>query len=151
MNEFENTYKVYVQTDTNGNIIAPPNSSAFLSDTTGWVQIDEGVGDKYHHAQGNYFGKPIMTTKGVYRYKLVDGKVVLNSNLDAEVSAALTKTAKLAQIETLKAQLSESDYKVIKCSECNLAGLTAPYDIAKLNAERQAIRDQINKLEATIK
>ncbi len=151
MNEFENTYKVYVQTDTNGNIIAPPNSSAFLTDVTGWVQIDEGIGDKYHHAQGNYFDKPIMTTEGVCRYKLVDGVAVLRSDLDADIAAAQKKAENLTQIETLKTQLSASDYKVIKCSECSLAGLTVPYDITALNAERQAIRDQINTLEVTIR
>lgn len=51
------------------------------------------------------------------------------------------------QITQLKFQLSESDYKVIKCAECQLAGLELPYDILSLNAERQAIRDQIKALE----
>ena len=30
------------------------NSSAFLTDLTGWKLIDEGIGDKYHHAQNYY-------------------------------------------------------------------------------------------------
>ena len=65
-------YKVYVKTDSSGYITAV-NSSAFLSDTTGWVEIDEGTGDRYHHAQGNYFPERIITGGGAYRYKLVDG------------------------------------------------------------------------------
>ena len=73
--EFENTYIVYVETDSNGYITAV-NSSAFLTDTTGWTEIDRGYGDKYHHAQGNYFPQPIITMGGAYRYKLVDGKPV---------------------------------------------------------------------------
>jgi hypothetical protein len=68
-------YKVYIKTDAASNITTV-NSSAFLNDTTGWIQIDEGTGDKYHHAQGNYFDKPIITSSGVYRYKLVDGAAV---------------------------------------------------------------------------
>jgi hypothetical protein len=68
-------YIVYVKTDSNGYITAV-NSSAFLTDTAGWVEIDSGYGDKYHHAQGNYFPEPIFTDGGAYRYKLVDGKVV---------------------------------------------------------------------------
>lgn len=60
------------------------------------------------------------------------------------------KPTKEEQIAALKAQLSASDYKVIKCAECSLAGLPTPYGIVSLNAERQAIRDQINALEATI-
>lgn len=68
-------YIVYVRPDKNGYITAV-NSSEFLSDTTGWVEIDRGYGDKYHHAQGNYFPESIFTEGGAYRYKLVDGEVV---------------------------------------------------------------------------
>jgi hypothetical protein len=53
-----------------------------------------------------------------------------------------------AQITALKSQLAETDYKIIKCLEYSLAGLETPYDIAALHAERQAIRDEINALEA---
>lgn len=68
-------YIVYVKPNENGYITAV-NSSAFLSDTTGWVEIDRGTGDRYHHAQGNYFETPIITEGGAYRYKLVDGEPV---------------------------------------------------------------------------
>lgn len=68
-------YIVCVKTDEQNRIIAV-NSSAFLADVTGWMKIDSGFGDKYHHAQGNYFAKPICDGNGVYRYKLVDGKPV---------------------------------------------------------------------------
>lgn len=51
------------------------------------------------------------------------------------------------QIAELKAKLSATDYKVIKCSECQLLGQEMPYDVAELHAERQAIRDEINALE----
>lgn len=70
-----NPYIVYVKTNSNGYITAA-NSSAFLADTTGWVEIDQGIGDKYHHAQGNYFPRPIIADGGAYCYKLVDGKPV---------------------------------------------------------------------------
>ena len=73
--EFENPYIVYVKTDSNGYITAV-NSSAFLTDTADWVEIDQGYGDKYHHAQGNYFPESFITDGGAYRYKLVDGEVV---------------------------------------------------------------------------
>ena len=70
-----NPYIVYVKTNSEGYITAV-NSSAFLEDVTEWVEIDSGYGDKYHHAQGNYFPKPIMTMVGAYCYKLVDDEVV---------------------------------------------------------------------------
>lgn len=51
------------------------------------------------------------------------------------------------QIAELKEQLSATDYKVIKCSEAQLAGEPMPYDVAELHTERQALRDKINELE----
>ena len=66
-------YTVYVKSNESG-YITTVNSSEFLPDTNGWVEIDRGIGDKYHHAQGNYFPLPIITDGGAYRYKMVDGK-----------------------------------------------------------------------------
>jgi len=54
---------------------------------------------------------------------------------------------KQRRIEELKAELKSTDYKIIKCSECDLAGLPLPYDITELHITRQAIRDEINELE----
>ena len=68
-------YIVYVQTDSSGYITAV-NSSAFLTDTDGWTEIDSGYGDKYHHAQGNYFPEFLTTDSHVWRYKLVNGEPV---------------------------------------------------------------------------
>lgn len=51
------------------------------------------------------------------------------------------------KIAELKKQLNATDYKIIKCSECQLVGKEMPYDVAELHAERQAIRDEINQLE----
>jgi hypothetical protein len=43
--------------------------------------------------------------------------------------------------------LKESDWKVIVNQELRLAGLMPKYDPIMLHAERQAWRDEINKLE----
>lgn len=65
-------YKVFVFVNEAGYISAV-NSSAFLSDATGWTEVDSGTGDRFHHAQGNYFPAPILTEGGAYRYKLANG------------------------------------------------------------------------------
>lgn len=52
-----------------------------------------------------------------------------------------------ARIAELKAELGSTDYKIIKCSECSLAGEELPYDIIELHTQRQALRDEINELE----
>ena len=74
MNE-SNKIGVYVRVDENNNIIEV-NSDIFIPDLTGWIKIDEGVGDKYAHAQSQYFNKPLLNDNGIYNYKLVNGKVV---------------------------------------------------------------------------
>lgn len=65
-------YKVYVKINSDG-IITAINSSAFISDPTNWTEIDEGTGDRYHHAQNHYLDKSLIDENGSYNYKLVDG------------------------------------------------------------------------------
>ena len=50
-------------------------------------------------------------------------------------------------IEELKQQLSDTDYKIIKCYEYQMAGIPLPYDIQALHTERQAVRDKIAELQ----
>ena len=57
------------------------------------------------------------------------------------------KSELILDIESLKSELQESDYKVIKCAEALTIGAEMPYDVASLHKERQALRDKINKLE----
>ena len=54
------------------------------------------------------------------------------------------------RIVRLKQALADSDYKVIKCAEAQMAGVELPYNIAELHAERQELRDMINELELIV-
>ena len=56
----------------------------------------------------------------------------------------------ILDIESLKSELQESDYKVIKCSEALTIGAEMPYDVESLHNERQALRDKINELESEV-
>lgn len=56
----------------------------------------------------------------------------------------------LSEIERLKSELQESDYKVIKCAEALTIGAEMPYDVTALHKERQALRDKINELESEV-
>lgn len=105
-------YLVYVKADEQGRIIAI-NSSEFLQDVTGWVQVDEGVGDRYHHAQGNYLPNPIVDDRGVYRYKLAGGQVVerTQEEMDAdwvEPEPVPTDKERIAALEKDNADLKEA-------------------------------------------
>lgn len=70
------TSKVYVLPDSFGRITRIDGGYTIgnIKDSTGWVLIDEGYGDRYNLCQGNYLSKPLMDERGVYRYKLSDGK-----------------------------------------------------------------------------
>lgn len=53
-----------------------------------------------------------------------------------------------SQIESLKLQISSTDYIIIKVSECSFVGKECEeYDMIAIHAERQLIRDKINALE----
>lgn len=65
---------VYVRLDESNNIVEI-NSDRFITDKIGWVKIDEGFGDKYNHAQGNYLDKPLFDDYGRYNYQLANGEV----------------------------------------------------------------------------
>lgn len=71
----EDKIKVYIKVNENNEII-DVNSDIFIDDLTSWVYIDEGNGDKYSHAQSQYFEKPLQNLDGTYNYKYKNGKVV---------------------------------------------------------------------------
>ena len=56
----------------------------------------------------------------------------------------------LSEIERIKSELQESDYKVIKCAEAMAVGVEMPYNVESLHNERQALRDKINELESEV-
>lgn len=68
-------YVVFVKLD-DANRITAVNSSAFILNQDGWTEIDRGYTQRHHHAQGNYFPQPIIDERGIYRYKLADGKPI---------------------------------------------------------------------------
>ena len=54
------------------------------------------------------------------------------------------------EIDAIKAELSETDYQVIKCYEASLVGEELPYDIKALHEDRNEKRAQINALETNL-
>lgn len=106
--EFEmEPYIVYVKVDDENRITAI-NSSAFIPDPSGWVEIDSGFGDKNHHAQGNYFDQPIMDERGIWRYKLEDGKPVerTQEEMDADYTPPVSKPSDADRITALEEELA---------------------------------------------
>ena len=60
-----------------------------------------------------------------------------------------------AELRVLRSELQANtsnigDWKIIKALEYQLTGEETTYDMKKLNAERQKVRDRINEIEAEI-
>lgn len=98
-------HKVYVLPDEMGRIVAV-NSGDFLTDPEGWVQVDEGVGDRYHHAQGNYLPKAVMTDESVYRYKLENGEIL--ERTAEELAKDVTQATPAPSLESRVSELEEA-------------------------------------------
>ena len=108
--------RVYINKDSENNITSI-NSSIFLSEEEmdSMTEIDQGQGDKYAHAQGQYLEKGLVDEHGRYNYKYVEGKVVevteANKPTIEVPKAEPTEQEKInaqlmLQIAQLKAQLN---------------------------------------------
>lgn len=134
-------YTVYAKTDDR-NVITAINSSAFLSDVTDWMEIDEGDGDRYYHAQNNYLPAGLMDENGIFNYKLVDNQPVLRTA--EEKAPELERIAAAQEISELKSKLAATDYIAAKIAE----GAATREEYAEELAERAAWRARINELES---
>lgn len=103
-------YKVYVKINSDG-IITAINSSAFIYDPTDWTEIDEGTGDRYHHAQNHYFDKSLIDENGSYNYKLTgstaEERTTEEKALDPKPQPVPSTEEKLAAQEEQIAMLTD--------------------------------------------
>ena len=84
-------------------------------------------------------GKRAVVTMQAEESQIVDNEQVVDDN-----------GLLLSEIERIKSELQESDYKVIKCAEAMTIGAELPYNMTELHNERQALRDKINELEKAV-
>jgi len=108
---FQSNSKVYVQVDDKNRIVACAGGYTTPTDLTGWILIDEGVGDKCNLCQTHYFDGGIKTARDIPHYKLVDGAPMLRSEEElaaelAEIQAVSIEAVKAAKIAESKTQLA---------------------------------------------
>ena len=123
--------KVYIKIDHKDRIINI-NSEVFISDFSGWIEIDNGEGDKYRLAQGNYLPKPFITDEGYYRYKYENDNIVERSeeeiNGDAFLNIIIQKKSELSA-ECEKAivagiDVGDAHYSLTIEDQANILALT---------------------------
>lgn len=100
--------RVYIKIDSKNRVTAV-KSEIFISDTSGWVEIDNGDGVRFVHAQGNYLPKPITDENGVYRYKFENGAICERSEeeMAADVPAPEPEPPTNAELAQAIAELAE--------------------------------------------
>lgn len=100
--------RVYIKTDEKNRVTAI-NSEIFISDFSGWTEIDNGDGDKFAHAQGNYLPKPVTDENGVYRYKFENGEISERSTdeMAADMPGDMPMPPSNAELAAAIAELAE--------------------------------------------
>lgn len=95
-------------------------------------------------------------------YHQLDYQVTEDENGDYRMTYSVVKLSKKIEqsIAELKQQLADTDYKVVKNMEYQMAMMTSAepnqiildlYNPQELHNERQALRDKINELEQLLK
>lgn len=101
-----------------------------------WKPVDDIDESKTISDDGNYTIRLVPYDNG-NRISFNYEKVVNTTKIQGEIDA-------------IKAELSETDYQVIKCYEASLVGEELPYDIKALHEDRNEKRAQINALETNL-
>lgn len=84
----ETQSKVYIQADDAGRIVRCEGGYTTPADLTGWIEIDEGTGDKYNLCQSHYFDGGLYTMDGIPRYKWDGSAAVLRTEEELEADRA---------------------------------------------------------------
>ena len=109
--------KVYIRCDASGRITRCEGGYATPADLTGWVEIDEGSGDRYNLCQAHYFDGGLYTADGIPRYKYADGVCSLRTDEEVEADrAAIPSPQPGKSLEEVAAYLNETAQAVMELS-----------------------------------
>ena len=122
---------VYVKINAD-NTVTDINSNIFISDLSEWIKIDEGIGDRFAHAQGSYLPKPLTTSEGYYRYKYDNGNVIERSedeiNSDAFPDIIAQKKSELSaeceKVIVAGVDVGDAHYSLTLEDQANILALT---------------------------
>lgn len=110
-------YSVYVRLGE-GDRIEAIDSDAFLTVPTSWTKIDEGYGDRFHHAQAHYIPGDPKDERGVCLYKLVDNQIAPRTQEEMDADWAV-----------IEDEVTEHLY--ITTNNGDIAFLTTPDDMSE--------------------
>lgn len=96
--------RVYILLDEKERIVRVEGEYSLPSDLTGWVQIDEGYGDRFLLAQSHYLDGGLYTTQGIPRYKYEGGVCVLRSEAELAADRDALPKPQPSQLDRVEAQ-----------------------------------------------
>lgn len=109
--------KVYVKINSEYSIVAIDGgyTIANIRDPENWVCIDEGEGDRYNLCQSHYLAKPLTDDRGIYQYKLVDGKITerTQAEMDADYLSAAEINAEPDAEADLLEMMVDHEYRLL--------------------------------------
>lgn len=120
------------------------NGTAIATDVKSATTVYASATDSFYAISTTYPGEQLFHVAEV-----ADVPAGVVPGLWAYRGGKFVPASVASQVSVLKRRLGETDYKIIKCSECSLLGTPMPYDVAALHKERQVIRDEINKAQAS--
>ena len=124
--------KVYIQTDTDGRILRCEGGYTTPSDLTGWIEIDEGTGDKYNLCQSHYFAGGLYTMDGIYRYRWDGSAAVLRTEEELEADRA----ARPAPPPTTDERITILEEQLVQADETSIALYEAQEAQETINAQQ---------------
>lgn len=154
-----------------GNIVTLSFPDGMVVDTSGFnLYLDEAgeidIGGEYYHdfrtifrndgETSAYNGYQLSNDSSVYVEPEITELLPEPAPPPTEEELAererLRQAAEIqGQIETLKRQLSGTDYIIVKLYEYSLVKMECTeYDLGELHTERQTLRDSINELETSL-
>lgn len=96
--------RVYILLDEKERIVRIEGEYSLPSDLTGWVQIDEGYGDRFSLAQSHYLDGGLYTMQGIPRYKYDGGACVLRSEEELAADRDALPKPQPSQLDRVEAQ-----------------------------------------------
>ena len=96
--------RVYILLDEKERIVRIEGEYSLPADLTGWVQIDEGYGDRFSLAQSHYLDGGLYTMQGIPRYKYEGGACVLRSEEELAADRDALPKPQPSQLDRVEAQ-----------------------------------------------
>lgn len=124
--------KVYIQTDNQGRILRCEGGYTTPDDLTGWIEIDEGTGDKYNLCQSRYFDGGLYTADSIPRYRWDGTQAVERTEDELEADRA----ARPAPPPTTDERITILEEQLVQADETSIALYEAQEAQETINAQQ---------------